>query len=354
MKTGFRGAFVFPWSQTTLDGLDGAPLSTLSIGSVCSWCGEMLRVDGPNSLLQLDHSEGAEEARLRSARIVKRLVGAAIEPASKDARPEAEGVLLHSGFVVTDGTQIFTITVISTGSGLQPLLMFVNEVPPYGTDLWVVDTRIETMAHDLREADEAAGVICFTPGTQIETPDGPRLVEELQEGDCVLTRDNGPQGILWKGARRMSGARMFVMPRLRPVRIRSGALGQERPEGDLLVSPDHQILVDGPAAYDLFNEREVLVAAKHLVNETTITIENGRRHVTYIHLLLPAHEILTANGVASESFHPSNADLDTLSPEDLTRLLALFPELKGDPKSYGDQARRTLNASEGAIIGHVA
>ena len=152
----------------------------------------------------------------------------------------------------------------------------------------------------------------------------------------------------------MTGARLFVMPRLRPIRIRSGALGGDRPTDDLIVSPDHQILIEGQAAQDLFNEREVLVAARHLVNESSVTIETGRRHVTYIHLLMPRHEILTANGVPSESFHPGNADLDALGADDLLRLIAQFPNLGVDPHSYGDQARRTLTASESAIVGHVA
>ncbi|MFA5582109.1 MAG: Hint domain-containing protein, partial [Paracoccaceae bacterium] len=35
--------------------------------------------------------------------------------------------------------------------------------------------------------------LCFTPGTLIDTPDGPRLVEDLRPGDLVLTADHGAQ-----------------------------------------------------------------------------------------------------------------------------------------------------------------
>ena len=77
---------------------------------------------------------------------------------------------------------------------------------------------------------ESGGVICFTPGTRIRTPDGLVLVEDLREGDRVQTKDDGAQEIMWKGSRRMTGACMFAMPHLRPVRIKAGALGVERPD----------------------------------------------------------------------------------------------------------------------------
>ena len=115
------------------------------------------------------------------------------------------------------------------------------------------------------------GVICFTPGTLIDTPAGPRPVEALRPGDRVLTRDDGAQELLWVGSRRMSGARLYALPHLRPVRLgavrlgavrlRAGAFGLLRPAADLLVSPQHRLLVRGAAARALFNEPEVLVQA---------------------------------------------------------------------------------------------
>lgn len=354
MGTGYRGTFVISWSQTEVDGLKTAPLSSLVTGAVWSWRGDALRVDGPNDLLQLDQAEGAAELHERAARKVKRLVGRALDaPAGEGLDGPDAAAMLHTGFVVTDGQQLFTVTLIGTRPGMSPLLMFAGAIPPPAQEFWVVDTQIE-QDRDLVSDAPAAGVICFTPGTRIETPEGPRLIETLEEGDCVSTRDNGAQPVLWTGSRRLSGARLFVMPRLRPIRIRRGALETGRPEDDLVVSPDHQILVSGQRARDLFNEPEVLVKARHLVNEHSISIDTGRRHVTYVHLLLPRHEVLVANGVPCESFHPANADLDTLNEGDLSRLLDRFPDLRFDPQSYGEQARRTLTASEGAIVGHVA
>jgi hypothetical protein len=152
----------------------------------------------------------------------------------------------------------------------------------------------------------------------------------------------------------MTGARLFAMPYMRPIRIRMGALGVERPDQEMLVSPDHQMLLDGPRARALFNEPEVLVAARHLVNGDTISLDLNVREVTYVHLLFEQHEIVTANGILSESFHPAGANLEQLDPDDRSRLFDLMPGLTDDRMSYGGFARRTLRDSEAAIFAHAA
>ena len=73
--------------------------------------------------------------------------------------------------------------------------------------------------------------------------------------------------------------------------------------------------------------------------------------MTYIHLLLPQHEILFANGVESDSFHPARAGLATMDAAEQASLLALFPHIAADPHSYGPPARRMLTHSEAAILG---
>lgn len=353
MKTGFRGAFVISWSQTELDGLEAAPLDALTTGAAWSWRGDPVRVDGPTEVLRLEQADGEASIRRRAARMVRRLVGAAVQNTSDLNAVSVDEPLMDSRFVVTDGAQSYTVTLIETGTRSRPLLMFLNELPPRNTDLWVVH---RTLSADLRAPGDPTmgGVICFTPGTRIETPDGPRMVEDLREGDRVQTRDSGAQDILWIGRRRMTGARLFVMPHLRPVRIRTGALGIERPDQELLVSPEHRMLVRGPAARALFNTPEVLVPARDLINGGNIAVDLAVREVNYIHLLLPTHQILWANGVETESFHPANTALSTLSDDDRSRLLAQMPDLEHDPHLYGSYARRNLSASEAAILLHEA
>lgn len=195
-------------------------------------------------------------------------------------------------------------------------------------------------------------MICFTPGTVIRTVDGKRLIENLTPGDFIATKDNGPQEILWKGTRRMSGARLHAMPHLRPVRITAGAMGLGRPDDDLLVSPQHRMLIKGAAARALFNTDEVLVAAEDLVNDTSILVDQSVREVTYVHILLAQHQVIWANGLETESFHPSNTALETVEPGQRGRLLELLPGLEINPHVYGDYARRNLSGSEAAILRH--
>ena len=354
MKTGSRGTFVISWSQTETDGVPGAPLDMLAVGASWRWTGVPVRVDGPQNVLVLEEAEGAAELRRRAARMVRRLIGASLcrdQMTEMDEGAEAASDRAEQGFVVTDGHQTHAVTLIDVPDTGARLVMFVGDLPPEGRDMWVVRVAIDR-THRGAGARQAGGVICFTPDTRIATPEGPRLIQHLRPGDRVLTRDNGPEPILWTGHRRMTGARLYAMPHLRPIRFREGALGAGRPDGDLLVSPQHRMLIRGATARALFNSDEVLVAAEDLLNDRSILVDHAVREVTYIHLLLDRHNILFANGVETESFHPSNTALDTIEEGQRAGLLDLLPEVATKPESYGDYARRNLSASEAAILRH--
>ncbi|SIS65145.1 Hint domain-containing protein [Roseivivax lentus] len=353
MGTGYRGTFVISWSQTGIDGLQAAPLASLTIGAAWSWHGEAVRVDGPNSLLMLDRADDDAFLRKRAARMVRKFVGAALIGARDPFEVEVDHPITDQSFVVTDGVKSFTVTVIHMGSDSPPLLMFVDDVPPRDTDLWLVHHNVDLTVTD-PQSRLGSGVICFTKGTRIRVAHGSVAVEDLREGDMVQTKDNGLQEICWIGSRRMTGARLFALPALRPVRIRAGAFGVERPDEELLVSPQHRILFRGGAARSLFNTEEVLVSACDLVNDRSIIADGQVKEVTYIHLMLPRHEVLFANGVESESFHPGETQLDTLDPEDRARLRKLVPYVETNPMGYGATARRNLTASEAAILLHDA
>lgn len=356
MKTGFRGTFVISWAQTEVDGFRAERLDAISVGSTWSWHGEVVRVDGPGDVLRLGQANGDEINRKRAARTVRRLVGHALEntgglgPAGKFVKDMQSDPVIDHDIVVTDGRRSYTMTLIEIGSGRSPLLMFVDDIPPRDHDLWVVRHRLEVLQRHTPSSPATGGVICFTPGTWISTPNGGCRVEDLCEGDLVQTKDNGADAIQWIGRRHMTGARLFAMPGLRPIRLRSNALGDGRPDADLLVSPDHRMLVQGAVARALFNTPEVLVSARDLVNNNSITVDLAAREVTYIHLLLPRHQILFANGLQTESFHPASAALSTLDETDRLRLIARFPVLAEDPHHYGHFARRSLTPPEAAIL----
>ncbi|GGF63007.1 Hint domain-containing protein [Mameliella alba] len=357
MGTGYRGTFVISWAQTEIDGVRDAPEPALQVGAAWSWSGEPVRVDGPASLLPLgERADQGEDIRPRAARMVRRLVGAALaaeRPRRADLREagqEARGG--DSTFVVTDGRKGYTVTLIPVGPHVPPLLMCLDELPPAGVDLWVV--HHVRSAQTLAARSDPGGVICFTPRTRILTPRGPVPVGLLCEGDLVQTKDSGAQPICWIGSRRMSGARLFAMPALRPIRLRTGALGLGQPNSDILVSPDHRMVVRGAPAQALFNTPEVLVTARDLVDCKGVVQDSTVKEVTYVHLLLPRHEVLFADGVETESFHPANTALTSLDAEDRKRLLRTLPGVASNPQGYGAYARRNLSASEAAILMHEA
>lgn len=348
MNTGFSGTFVIPWSQTELDGRHSAPLGCIRSGAVWSWAGEPVRVDGPSAILPLGRSEGEANLRKRAAPTVRRILAASQVP------PQTPPTLLQDplfdqSFTVTDGHVTWDVTLIPRGAGRKPLLMFLDDIPPRNTDLWIVRQCIDAATRSDTEK-QPQGVICFTPGTMILTPDGPRDVAALGEGDRVQTQDNGACEILWIGKRRVTGARMMAVPELVPVRLRTGALDNDVPDAGLLVSPDHRIVLRGPRARALFNTEEVLVRARDLIDDTLVLRDRSHREVTYIHMMLGAHQIVFANNVATESFHPASAALANLAQCDHDRLLDRMPDLRGDIAAYGGYARRVLTVSEAAVM----
>ena len=351
MKTGSSGTFVISWSQTETDGLKAAELDVVNVGAVWRWAGVPVRVDGPQNILLLDGAEGAADMRKRAARMVRRLIGVAVgtQSGTDDGLEDLAPELQDQSFVVTDGHQSFTLTLIAVPDTGARLLMIVGALPPPDQDLWVVRTALDR-SQTGPGGRGLTGVICFTPDTHIATPDGQRRIQHLRPGDLIQTRDDGPQPIVWTGQRRMSGARLYAMPHLRPIRFRTGALGMGRPDQDLLVSPQHRMLVRGAVAQALFNTDEVLVTAEHLLNDHSITVDHLLREVTYVHILLERHSVVWANGLETESFHPANTALDMVEPTQRESLLSILPDLEADPHSYGGYARRNLSGPEAAIL----
>lgn len=182
--------------------------------------------------------------------------------------------------------------------------------------------------------------VCFTRGTLIETPEGPRPIETLAPGDPVLTRDHGPQPVRWIGRRVVMPLALALNPHLRPIRIRAGALGCGMPTADLVVSPQHRVLVRSAIARKMFGTDEILVAAKHLLPVDGIDVCKGgdgidvcsiaEGEVEYIHLLFDRHEIVMANGAQSESLLPGREALRVVGPDALAEILTIFPELAAE------------------------
>jgi hypothetical protein len=186
------------------------------------------------------------------------------------------------GFIFQDSTT-GTYYLFSTNSSL-----------PTGKS-GVVTLHISTGVSDPNQdnwnlSTGAATAYCFTEGTMIATPEGETAVETLKPGDLVLTASGETKPVRWLG--RSIRMAPFCNPLVTaPIRIRKEALGEGAPARDLRLSPCHAIFIQG-----------MLIQASALVNGTSVIREAMPGRIAYYHVELERHDLLLAEGVASESF----------------------------------------------------
>jgi hypothetical protein len=219
------------------------------------------------------------------------------------------------------GPQI-TITVFSQNGQTSNIWGMASD-----TELQEGVRYVKTGGSNNGDSDYESFVPCFTPGSMVSTPTGLILVQNLKVGDRVMTRDNGLQDIRWIGRKDLMAGTLAADARFRPIRIRKGALGDGMPMADMMVSPNHRMLITGPQMAMNFGEEEMLVAAKHLVGMPGVEIV-GARDVSYIHLLCDRHEVLMVDAVWTESFQPGEYAMSGLASEQSNEVFSLFPELR--------------------------
>ncbi len=220
------------------------------------------------------------------------------------------------------------VTVVDDGNGNAKLIFPNGET----IVLWgVAPTSVDSGAEL-----NSIGIPCFTTGTLIKTLRGEVPVEFLRPGDMVITRDNGPQELLWSGLRRLNARELDAAPHLRPIWLAPGAFGGEN---GLLISPQHAVEVDIPER----GRTPRFVRARHLarLKGGKVRVAQGIRKVTYAHLLFAEHQVIYSNGIATESFYPGDIALNSLSEASRCELEALLPDFGrlAATAYYGDTAR---------------
>ncbi|WBU57805.1 Hint domain-containing protein [Paracoccus sediminicola] len=194
--------------------------------------------------------------------------------------------------------------------------------PPDGTDLTVVSrSQPRSIPYSTLPAP------CFCNGTLIETPDGPRPVEDLSEGDLVITASGRAMPILWIGSREVQPQELLALPNLRPVVISAGSLGKARPATDLMLSPQHRVRISSAITQALAGTAHVLIPAIKLLGVPGVRLHDGNVPFTYFHLLLEAHSCVLSNGAWTESLYLGKEFLGSLSAEGRAELEMIFPEL---------------------------
>ena len=242
-------------------------------------------------------------------------------------------LLLDQGFIITSMTQT---PETSGNAGFSGVIQLYN----------ATTGATATINYD----DIEAFAPCFTPGTRIATARGECLVEDLRIGDRVITRDNGLQEIRWVGRRDLSPIELDLRPHLRPVIIRAESLGPGTPERDMIVSPNHRMLLTGERSVLYFDEYEVLASAQHLTHQTGIETQ-WTQGISYLHFMFDRHEIVLADNAWTESFQPGDQSLDTMNSLQRDELYELFPELATPKGRKGyPAARMSLKRHEAQLL----
>ncbi len=260
--------------------------------------------------------------------------------------------LTDVGNVLTNQDGLVTAKeVVVTGGGAAPQVLTF----PGGETVTVPDGTVDTTSLETQHASLVAMGIppCFAPGTLIDTGTGSRAVEDLCIGDLILTVDHGLQPVRWIGRRDVD----FTDPdneraeKDKPILFREGSLGHGFPTRDLIVSPQHRILLHNGEAAGVKRSNEVLVPAKSLVGLPGIRTMKGRRKISYFALLLDRHEVILAEGAAAESFRPGPMVTRHFSQEHLTQIELIYPGLRHlGEAALGPPARRFEKAKHTKAI----
>lgn len=178
------------------------------------------------------------------------------------------------------------------------------------------------------------GVVCFLAGTRIDTKSGPRPIEDLKPGDEVLT-ERGLRPLAWIGRQRFGQPDLLHNRKLRPIRIKAGALGPGTPSADLWVSRQHRILIGSPLAAAMLGSDRVFIAAGKLTTLPGVSVDETIDDVAYYHLLFDRHEVIYAQGTPTESLYTGPEVFKMVSAEagrEIRNILPHLQTLNNDPE----------------------
>jgi hypothetical protein len=189
-----------------------------------------------------------------------------------------------------------------------------------------LETGDDGASYSTQGVPNPGSVACLTSGTNISTAIGEVKVETLKPGALVLNNEGERLCLLAAFSRTLTRSQLCENPKLFPVRICAGALGNELPHRDLLVSRQHRLMVSSAIAKRMFGSAEVLVSAIHLVKLPGIFIDTTVESVAYFHLLFSAHEIIFAEGAPTESLFLGDEAINALSDDARSEIALIFPD----------------------------
>jgi collagen type I alpha len=247
----------------------------LSLGSLVSGTGTLALESGT-----LDLKKGAA-----ASQVVQ--FGTGTDKLQLDALAATAGTLEGFG---TGDTILITGTLADAGTWSGGVLTLTETASTAGTLAIAGAFSANSFKVSNNGTNTTIVLACFATGTGITTTTGRKPVEALATGERVPTLSGRLATIRWIGRRETDLARHARPWEVMPVRVRAGALGDGVPLRDLVLSPDHAMLVDGE-----------LIPVRHLVNGASI-VQETRRRVTYWHIELDRHDAILAEGAPCESY----------------------------------------------------
>ncbi|WP_226779658.1 Hint domain-containing protein [Oceaniglobus trochenteri] len=236
-------------------------------------------------------------------------------------------------YVATDGFRMYKM--LSGDVILNPLDSVVNDpaIRPFSdwSKLTITSVGNNSGNANLRSVDMSTQdddlPVCFGPDVLIDTDAGPVAARDLAVGDRVWTVDHGFQEIRWIGSTLISSGAMRTSDKHKLVKIAKGALGNDLPRRDMIVTRQHRILVASRAVRRSFRLNEVLVPAVQLLKIPGVTLIAAENDMRVVHFCFDRHEVVLAEGVKTESLFLGPNAIALMSPDMLAELSALFPLL---------------------------
>lgn len=222
------------------------------------------------------------------------------------AEPSDSDTFLDGTVEVVGDTATFTVeggAVVLTATFLDDpnFILFQG-----AGGFFVFSNTVLTLGQQITFTENVLGdyvVPCFAAGTRILTRRGEVAVEELVVGDEAMALVGGGFArITWIGQRHIDCTRARRPADVWPIRVRAHAFGPGRPHRDLLLSPDHAVHVGGE-----------LFPVRYLENGITV-LRAPVDAVSYFHVELERHDVVLAEGLATESY------LDTGNRVDFTEV----------------------------------
>jgi len=248
-----------------------------------------------------------------------------------------DAVVLRSDAAPGDGGVIVFSGLDQSGDPTQ-----VVWAPAFDLDGWYNDNYYPRAEPEFYNTDTNSAYthkfVCFAAQTRIKVPGGAVMAGNLRPGDLVCTLDQGSMPLIWTGQcqqpGRGTGAPVLFMP---------GSIGNHAP---LRLSLQHRVMVQSARAEMMFGSSQVLVPAKAMINGRDILLAPCRV-ITYVHLLLASHQILSAEGGPCESLLMGDMAVDLALPDAGLSTITQCARRSARPVLTYTEARTLLSAPRG-------